>query len=133
MSGVGCVGSAVSVFLLDPLVLYQCRSLKSVRCILSVGQQVFIRCDDFESDYNYNTCIFSKFQFPIISDKEIKGFKFSGKLNSNKRLTVEKGTDKSSSFLYNNLMKRPNFRALRGREKLHLDESGRVQRIVFIL
>ena len=35
-----CVGSAVSVFLLDPRVLYQCRSLKSVRCIMSVGWQI---------------------------------------------------------------------------------------------
>ena len=34
-----CVGSALSVFLLDPRVLYRCRSLKSVRCILSVDRQ----------------------------------------------------------------------------------------------
>ena len=45
---------------------------------------LFIRCDDFESDYNYNTCIFSKFHFPVISAKEIRGLTFSGKLNSNK-------------------------------------------------
>ena len=41
---------------------------------------LFIRCDDFESDYNYNTGIFSKFHFPIISAKEIRGLQFSGKL-----------------------------------------------------
>ena len=40
--------------------------------------------NDFESDYNYNTCIFSKFHFLIISAKEIRGLTFSGKLNSNK-------------------------------------------------
>ena len=36
-----CVGSAVSVFSLDPHVLYQCRSLNySVRCLKSVGRRI---------------------------------------------------------------------------------------------
>ena len=82
----------MSVFLLDPRVRYQCRILKSVRFILSVGRQDFFPTNsDFLSAAttarvitNYNTCIFSKFHFPIISAKEIRGLKFSEKLNSNK-------------------------------------------------
>ena len=82
-------GQLCPVFLLDPLVPYQCRSLKSVRCILSVGRQDFsLRTVTFSSAVTTSrvttTCMFSKFRFPIISAKEIRGLKFSGQLNSNK-------------------------------------------------
>ena len=84
-----CVGSAVSVFLLDPRVMQRFWSVATFRKkedlrptdILYISpttdRQFFfselwlvIRGDKFERDYNYKTCIFSKFHPTIISAKE---------------------------------------------------------------
>ena len=89
-------------------------------------------CDDFESDYNYNTCIFSKFHFSIISAKEFRGLKFSGKLIQT-RIESQQRYDESSSFLYI-LMKRQNFRFARERKTpFRRVENGSTYRLLSLI
>ena len=71
----------------------------------------------------------SKFHFPLISAKVKKKF---GETKFKQGFKSQQRYDESFSFLCI-VMKSQKFRALRGRGKLHLDESRTVQRIVFFL